>query len=159
MLHPCTVHVALTLNVSLLSKLCSERRSTGQGNEAALETADNTRMFKAICLGQNDFMIQFQRVQGASHLLARRYQCWNKLFSTSRMQVEGFSEHNVFLSRQSGTEIIDKYESIPHRRKSRCMASGTADGWHKYEEYLRLFCGVRKRRRFQSGRFVRRCKH
>lgn len=57
MLHPSSVHVALTLNVALLSKLCSKPRLTGHGKEAALETADNTRMSKAIWLRPDNFMI------------------------------------------------------------------------------------------------------
>ena len=74
MLHPCIVHVALTLNVSLLSKLCSERRLTGQGKEAALKTAGNTRMSKAIWLREINFMIQ---VPEAGHLSARQEEAFH----------------------------------------------------------------------------------
>ena len=62
MLHPSSVHAAFTLNVSLFCKLCSEWRLTGHGKEAALETADNTRMSKVIWLRLDNFMILVRSV-------------------------------------------------------------------------------------------------
>ena len=124
MLHPCTVHVALTLNVSLLSKLCSGRRLTGQGKEAVLETADNTRMSKVIWFKQDNFMIQVQCIQSASRLPAQKCHSWNIVASNETYASRRFQRASMSFC--EGNAVLRSSTST-----NQCRIDGKADAWRK----------------------------